>query len=113
MELGIAETQQVLVMNDLRGRIRVQTDGQLKTGRDVAIAAMLGADEFGFSTTALVTMAAYIMAHVGTADNSQLQASVDRIERRMTELETKVQGMSGKVDYVTAFVDGMRKVPHL
>ncbi len=47
MELGIAETQQVLVQNHLRGRIRVQTDGQLKTGRDVVIAAMLGADEFG------------------------------------------------------------------
>ena len=56
MELGIAETQQVLVLNDLRGRIRVQTDGQLKTGRDVVIAAMLGADEFGFSTIALVTL---------------------------------------------------------
>ena len=56
MELGIAETQQVLVMNDLRGRIRVQTDGTLKTGRDVVLAAMLGADEFGFSTIALVTM---------------------------------------------------------
>jgi glutamate synthase (NADPH/NADH) large chain len=56
MELGIAETQQILVMNDLRGRIRVQTDGQLKTGRDVVIAAMLGADEFGFSTIALVTL---------------------------------------------------------
>ncbi|MBF0486117.1 MAG: glutamate synthase large subunit, partial [Candidatus Omnitrophica bacterium] len=56
MELGIAETQQVLVMNDLRGRIRVQTDGTLKTGRDVVITAMLGADEFGFSTIALVAM---------------------------------------------------------
>ncbi len=56
MELGIAETQQVLVMNDLRGRIRVQTDGTLKTGRDVALTAMLGADEFGFSTIALVTL---------------------------------------------------------
>jgi glutamate synthase (NADPH) large chain len=56
MELGIAETQQILVMNDLRGRIRVQTDGQLKTGRDVVIAAMLGADEFGFSTIALVSL---------------------------------------------------------
>ncbi len=53
-ELGIAETQQVLVQNDLRGRIVVQTDGQLKTGRDVAIACMLGAEEFGFATTALV-----------------------------------------------------------
>jgi glutamate synthase (NADPH/NADH) large chain len=49
----LAEAQQVLVMNDLRGRIRVQTDGQLKTGRDVVIAGMLGADEFGFSTDCL------------------------------------------------------------
>ncbi|MDP8266857.1 MAG: glutamate synthase large subunit [Candidatus Aceula meridiana] len=56
LELGIAETQQVLVMNDLRGRIRVQADSQLRTGRDVAIMAMLGADEFGFATIALVTM---------------------------------------------------------
>ena len=53
-EIGLAETQQTLVMNDLRGRIRVQTDGQLKTGRDVAIASLLGADEFGFATAALV-----------------------------------------------------------
>ena len=53
-ELGVAETQQVLVQNDLRGRIVVQTDGQLKTGRDVAIACMLGAEEYGFATTALV-----------------------------------------------------------
>ncbi len=55
-ELGIAETQQVLVQNDLRGRIVVQTDGQLKTGRDVAIACLLGAEEFGFSTAPLVTL---------------------------------------------------------
>ncbi len=53
-ELGVAETQQVLVANDLRGRIVVQTDGQLKTGRDVAVAAMLGAEEFGIATAALV-----------------------------------------------------------
>ena len=53
-ELGLAETQQVLVANDLRGRIVVQTDGQLKTGRDVAIAAMLGAEEFGMATAALI-----------------------------------------------------------
>ena len=53
-ELGLAETQQVLVRNDLRGRIVVQTDGQLKTGRDVVIACMLGAEEFGFATAALV-----------------------------------------------------------
>jgi glutamate synthase domain-containing protein 3 len=53
-ELGVAETQQVLVANGLRGRIVVQTDGQLKTGRDVAIAALLGAEEFGMATAALI-----------------------------------------------------------
>ncbi len=68
MELGIAETQQVLVMNDLRGRIRVQTDGQLKTGRDVVIAGMLGADEFGFSTSALVSLGCILLrkCHLNT-----------------------------------------------
>ena len=55
-ELGLAETQQTLVANRLRDRIRVQVDGQLKTGRDVAIAALLGAEEFGFGTTILVTL---------------------------------------------------------
>ncbi len=60
-ELGLAETQQVLVMNNLRGRIRVQTDGQLKTGRDVAIAALLGAEEFGFSTMPLVASGCVMM----------------------------------------------------
>jgi len=55
-ELGLAETQQVLVMNGLRSRIRVQTDGQLKTGRDVVVAALLGAEQFGFGTAALVTL---------------------------------------------------------
>ena len=55
-ELGLSETQQVLVMNDLRGRVRLRTDGGLKSGRDVVIAAMLGADEFGFGTSALVAM---------------------------------------------------------
>ena len=52
-ELGLAETQQVLVLNDLRSRVRVQVDGKLQTGRDVAIAALLGAEEFGFSTAPL------------------------------------------------------------
>ncbi len=68
MELGIAETQQVLVMNDLRGRIRVQTDGQLKTGRDVVIAGMLGADEFGFSTIALISLGCILLrkCHLNT-----------------------------------------------
>jgi glutamate synthase domain-containing protein 2 len=60
-ELGLAETQQVLVMNDLRSRIRVQVDGKLQTGRDVVIAALLGAEEFGFSTAPLVAMGCIMM----------------------------------------------------
>ncbi len=55
-ELGLAETQQVLVMNSLRDRIRVQVDGQIRTGRDVVIGALLGAERFGFGTVALVTL---------------------------------------------------------
>jgi glutamate synthase (NADPH) large chain len=67
-ELGLAETQQVLVLNDLRSRIRVQTDGKLQTGRDVVIAALLGAEEFGFSTAPLVTMGCIMMrkCHLNT-----------------------------------------------
>ena len=60
-ELGLAETHQTLVLNNLRSRIVVETDGQLKTGRDVAIAALLGAEEFGFATTALVSMGCIMM----------------------------------------------------
>jgi glutamate synthase (NADPH) large chain len=60
-ELGVAETHQTLVLNDLRGRIKVQTDGLLRTGRDVVIAAMLGAEEFGFATVALVTVGCIMM----------------------------------------------------
>jgi len=55
-ELGLAETQQVLVMNNLRDRVRVQTDGQMRTGRDVVVGALLGAERFGFGTAALVTL---------------------------------------------------------
>lgn len=55
-ELGLAETQQVLLMNNLRSRVRIQTDGQLRSGRDVVIAALLGAEEFGFATVALVAL---------------------------------------------------------
>jgi len=60
-ELGLAETQQSLVLNRLRDRIRVQVDGQLKTGRDLAIAALVGAEEFGFGTTVLVTLGCVMM----------------------------------------------------
>jgi len=67
-EIGLAETQQTLVLNRLRGRIRVQTDGQMKTGRDVAIGAILGADEFGFATAPLVAEGCIMMrkCHLNT-----------------------------------------------
>ncbi|MEO5340916.1 MAG: glutamate synthase large subunit [Magnetococcus sp. MYC-9] len=67
-ELGLAETQQTLVLNDLRGRVRLQTDGQLRTGRDVVIAALLGAEEFGFATAPLVVEGCVMMrkCHLGT-----------------------------------------------
>ncbi|HVX67708.1 MAG TPA: glutamate synthase large subunit [Bryobacteraceae bacterium] len=60
-ELGLSETQQVLVMNDLRSRIRVQVDGKLQTGRDVMIGALLGAEEFGFATAPLVALGCIMM----------------------------------------------------
>lgn len=67
-ELGIAETHQTLVLNDLRSRVVLQTDGGLKTGRDVVIAAMLGAEEFGFSTAPLITLGCIMMrkCHLNT-----------------------------------------------
>jgi glutamate synthase domain-containing protein 2/glutamate synthase domain-containing protein 1/glutamate synthase domain-containing protein 3 len=67
-ELGLAETQQVLVMNDLRSRVRVQTDGKLQTGRDVVIAALLGAEEFGFATAPLIAVGCIMMrkCHLNT-----------------------------------------------
>jgi glutamate synthase domain-containing protein 2/glutamate synthase domain-containing protein 1/glutamate synthase domain-containing protein 3 len=67
-EIGLAETQQTLLLNDLRSRIVVQTDGQLKTGRDVVIAAMLGADEMGFSTAPLIATGCIMMraCHLNT-----------------------------------------------
>ncbi|MGB8355146.1 MAG: glutamate synthase large subunit [Chthoniobacteraceae bacterium] len=67
-ELGLAETHQTLVLNNLRSRIAVETDGQLKTGRDVVIAALLGAEEFGFATAPLVTLGCIMMrvCHLNT-----------------------------------------------
>ena len=62
-ELGLSETHQTLVLNDLRSRVRLQTDGQLRTGRDVVIAALLGAEEYGFASAALVTLGCVMLRH--------------------------------------------------
>ncbi|MFH1542297.1 MAG: glutamate synthase large subunit [bacterium] len=62
-ELGLAETHQTLVLNDLRTRVRLQTDGQLRTGKDIAVAAMLGAEEYGFATIALIICGCVMLRH--------------------------------------------------
>jgi len=68
VEIGLAETQQTLVMNGLRGQVRLQTDGQLKTGHDIIVAALLGAEEFGFATSALIVLGCVMMrkCHLNT-----------------------------------------------
>ena len=93
-ELGLSETQQILVLNDLRGRIRVQVDGQIKTGRDVVIGGILGADEFGFSTTALVTMGCIMMrkCHLNTCSVGVATQDPD-LRKKFT----------GKADYVVNY----------
>lgn len=94
-ELGLAETQQTLVLNGLRNRVRVQTDGQLKTGRDVAVAALLGAEEFGFATTPLVVCGCVMMrkCHKNTCPVG--------VATQDPELRKKY---TGKPEYVEAFM---------
>ena len=94
-ELGLAETQQTLVLNRLRGRIAVQVDGQMKTGRDVVIGAMLGADEFGFATAPLVTAGCIMMrkCHLNTCPVGV--ATQDPVLRRK---------FTGKPEYVINYL---------
>jgi len=93
-ELGLAETHQTLVLNRLRGRIAVQVDGQMKTGRDVVIGAMLGADEFGFATAPLVVSGCIMMrkCHLNTCPVGV--ATQDPVLRRK---------FSGKPEYVVNY----------
>jgi glutamate synthase domain-containing protein 2/glutamate synthase domain-containing protein 1/glutamate synthase domain-containing protein 3 len=94
-ELGLAETQQALILNRLRDRIIVQTDGQIKTGRDVAVAALLGAEEFGFGTSVLVTLGCILLrkCHMNTC--SVGVATQDPALRAM---------FAGKPEYVERFL---------
>ena len=93
-ELGLAETQQVLVLNDLRDRIVVQVDGQMKTGRDVVIAALLGAEEFGFSTAPLV-VSGCIMMRVCHLDTCPVGVATQNPELR--------KHFTGKPEFVENF----------
>ena len=95
-ELGLAETQQTLLLNNLRERIVVQTDGQLKTGRDVIIAALLGAEEFGFATAPLV-VSGCIMMRVCHLDTCPVGVATQNPELRAR--------FSGKPEFVETFFE--------
>ncbi|MDX6233669.1 MAG: glutamate synthase large chain, partial [Nocardioidaceae bacterium] len=95
-ELGLAETQQTLIMNGLRDRIVVQTDGQLKTGRDVVIAALLGAEEFGFATAPLV-VSGCIMMRVCHLDTCPVGVATQNPELR--------KRFTGKPEFVETFFE--------
>jgi len=104
-ELGLSETQQVLVMNDLRSRVRLQVDGKLQTGRDVAIAALLGAEEFGFSTTPLIAMGCIMMrkCHLNTCPVG--------VATQDPELRKKFQGTPEHVvNFFFFLAEDLRKV---
>ncbi|MCB4792071.1 MAG: glutamate synthase large subunit [Elusimicrobia bacterium] len=94
-EIGLSETQQTLVLNKLRNRIRVQVDGQLRTGRDIVIGALLGAEEFGFGTIALVTLGCIMMrkCHLNTCPVGVA-----------TQDETLRKRFSGKPEHVINFM---------
>lgn len=104
-ELGLAETHQTLVMNNLRSRVVLQTDGQLKTGRDVAIAALLGAEEFGFATAPLITLGCIMMrkCHLNTCPVG--------IATQDPELRKKFEGKPEHVvNYLFMVAEEMRQV---
>ena len=90
-ELGLSETHQTLVLNDLRSRVRLQTDGQMRTGRDVAIAALLGAEEFGFCTSVLIVLGCVMLRHCHLNNCSVGIATQD---------ETLCQRFKGKPEYI-------------
>jgi len=112
-ELGLAETQQTLVLNKLRDRIVVQADGQMKTGRDVIIAALLGAEEFGFATAPLVVMGCVMMrvCHLDTCpvgiatQNPELRAKfsgqADHVVNFFTFIAEEVRGYMAQLGFRT------------
>jgi glutamate synthase domain-containing protein 2/glutamate synthase domain-containing protein 1/glutamate synthase domain-containing protein 3 len=112
-ELGLAETHQVLVENNLRSRIRVQVDGQLKTGRDVTIGALLGADEFGFATSALVTLGCTLMrkCHLNTCPvgiatqdpelRKKFKGKPEYVVNMLTMIAEEVRGIMAELGFRT------------
>jgi len=123
-ELGLAETQQVLVMNNLRDRIRVQADGQMKTGRDVVVAALLGAERFGFATAALVALGCTLLRKchegacpfgIGTQDpelRKRFNAKPEYVERFMYFVAEDVRNIMAQLGF-SKFEDMIGKVDRL
>ena len=104
-EIGLAETQQTLVLNDLRSRITVEVDGQMKTGRDVVVGALLGADEFGFSTAPLIAMGCIMMrvCHLNTCPVG--------IATQDPELRRRFQGTPDQVvTYLMLIAEEVRQI---
>ncbi|MFH2034653.1 MAG: glutamate synthase large subunit [Candidatus Margulisiibacteriota bacterium] len=94
-ELGLSETHQTLVLNNLRDRVRIQTDGQLRTGRDVAMAALLGANEFGFATSILITLGCVMLRHCHLNNCSLGVATQD---------ELLSERFAGKPEYIVNYL---------
>jgi len=123
-ELGLAETQQVLVLNNLRDRIRVQADGQIKTGRDVVIAALLGAEQFGFGTSALVSLGCILMrkCHTGACPvgiatqmpelRCRFKGDPSHLERFMLFVAEEARGIMADLGF-RRFEDMVGRVEHL
>jgi len=104
-EIGLAETQQTLLLNDLRSRITVEVDGQMKTGRDVVVAALLGADEFGFSTAPLIALGCIMMrvCHLNTCPVG--------VATQDPELRRRFAGMPEHVTrYLTLVAEEVREI---
>jgi len=104
-ELGLSETHQTLVLNDLRSRVRLQTDGQMRTGRDVAIAALLGAEEFGFCTAVLIVLGCVMLRHCNLNNCSVGIATQDEI------LEKRFNGKPEYIiNYFTFIANELRQI---
>lgn len=104
-ELGLSETHQTLVLNDLRSRVRLQTDGQMRTGRDVAIAALLGAEEFGFCTAVLIVLGCVMLRHCNLNNCSVGIATQDEV------LEKRFSGRPEYIiNYFTFIANELRQI---
>ncbi len=123
-ELGISETHQILVMNDLRSRVVLQTDGQIKTGRDVVIAALLGAEECGFATAPLIVLGCIMMRKcekntcpvgIATQDETlrkKFDGKPEYVEHFMTFVAQEVREIMAELGY-RSFTEMVGKVQHL